>query len=389
MTTMNYGLVTYALDRQPGGIGRYTAELLHALRAQGNDILELRAGRAMPESGVVGLPGARLLPGLLTVGQFAIAWQAARRGLTLVHDPTGVMPLALTGARRVTTIHDVIPYIYPETSSRLDWLIYRCWLPLAVRRADAIITVSQQSKNDIARYLRIRPEHITVIPEAANHAYRQMRQDEIAPALARHDITFPYVLYVGSVEARKNLPRLLEAYAELRHWSDQWKLVIVGARRWRSSPVYETVQRLGLEPFVHFTGYVEEADLPALYNGASLFAFPSLYEGFGLPVLEAMACGTPIVTSNSSSLPEVAGDAALLVDPYDVSALANAMRRLLEDADLAAILRGRGLARVREFTWERTAKETVAVYERVLGRSTNESTTPRPSVKARSAKAGE
>jgi len=128
------------------------------------------------------------------------------------------------------------------------------------------------------------------------------------------------------------------------------------------------VQRLELEHYVRFTGYVEEEDLPALYNGADLFVFPSLYEGFGLPVLEAMACGTPVVTSNTSSLPEVAGDAALLVDPYDVEEIATAMRRILEDEALTAELRAKGLARAKEFSWERTARETIAVYEKVLGK---------------------
>src|SRR5262249_38222888 len=147
--------------------------------------------------------------------------------------------------------------------------------------------------------------------------------------LARHNITFPYILYVGSIEVRKNLARLLEAYGRLRLWSQNWKLVIVGARKWKFSPVFEAIQRLELEPHVHFTGYVADEDLPALYSGADLFAFPSIYEGFGLPVLEAMACGTPVITSNTSSLPEVAGDAALLVDAYDVDAIASAMRGVL------------------------------------------------------------
>ena len=365
---MSYGLITYALDRQPGGIGRYTVELLAALQRTGVAPLVLQAGVAT-QPGLVGLPGARLLPGLLTIGQIEIAWCAWRRNLGLIHDPTGAMPLLLTGARRVATIHDVIPYIYPETSSRLDWLIYRCWLPLAVRRLDAIITVSEQSRSDIIRYLPTQPEDVTVIPEAASNTYCVLDQAEVAVALARHGIDFPYILYVGSVEARKNLPRLLAAYAQLREWSGQWKLVIIGARKWKSNPVFDTVRQLGLESHVHFTGYVEESDLPALYNGASLFVFPSLYEGFGLPVLEAMACGTPVVTSNTSSLPEVAGDAALLVDPSDVAAIAWAMRRVLDDHALSAKMRAKGLARAREFTWERTARETIAVYERVLGKT--------------------
>lgn len=361
----NYGFITYALDRSPGGIGRYTTELLAALRAAGVPPTVLNAGRS-PEPGVVSLRGARLLPGLLSVGQLAIAREARRHGLELVHDPTGAMPLMLTGARRVATIHDVIPYIYPATSSRLDWLIYRVWLPMAVRSLNAVITDSECSRCDILRYLSVQSEVVTVIPIAASPRYRPLSPAECAPALARYGVTEPYILYVGSVEPRKNLVRLIEAFACLRDHASAYRLVIVGARRWKTTPIFATVTRLGLEPHVSFTGYVDEADLPALYASAALFVFPSLYEGFGLPVLEAMACGTPVVTANTSSLPEVAGDAALLVNPLDVDAISAAMLRVLVDPALAADLRERGLARARQFSWERTARETLAVYERVL-----------------------
>ena len=360
------GLVTYALDRAKGGIARYTRELAAALLQAGLPLTMLRAGPADKPNGDIGLPGAGLLPGLLTIGQAEIAWIARQRHLRLVHDPTGTAPLLLTGARRVVTIHDVIPYLYPETSTRLDRLIYRRWLPLAVQRVDAIITVSEQSRADIVRHLRVGPEMVTTIPLAAGRGFRPLAEPETRPALQRYGIDFPYILYVGSIEARKNLVRLLEAYARLRAWSQRWRLVIVGPRRGNSSPVFSAVRRLGLEPHIHFTGHVEEADLPALYNGAELFVFPSLYEGFGLPVLEAMSCGTPVVTSNTSSLPEVAGDAAILVEPFDPEAIAGGMRQVLEDPALAASLRSRALARAGRFTWEQTARQTIAVYERVL-----------------------
>jgi glycosyltransferase involved in cell wall biosynthesis len=233
---------------------------------------------------------------------------------------------------------------------------------------DAVITVSRQSCQDLIKYLPVNPKKINVIPEAASLHFHPLNEAEYLPALERHGIRRPYILSVGSLEPRKNLLRLLEAYARLE--GSRPSLVIAGARNyWKSSPVVETVSRLGLEQHVRFTGYVEDADLPALYSAASLFVFPSLYEGFGLPVLEAMACGTPVVTSSVSSLPEVAGDAALLVDPRDVDAIASAMRRILDDSDLAADLRARGLARAAQFSWERTARETLAVYEKVLGKS--------------------
>lgn len=210
----------------------------------------------------------------------------------------------------------------------------------------------------------ISPEHIVL--EAADHRFRPISAAESEPTLRQYGIERPYILYVGALESRKNLPRLLAAYARLREWSERWRLVIVGARKWKSSPIFDTVQQLGLEPHVTFTGYVADEHLPALYSGADLFAFPSLYEGFGLPVLEAMACGTPVVTSNTSSLPEVAGDAAILVDPRDVEQIANAMWLVLSQPDLAAALREKGLARAAQFTWERTARETIEVYKQAL-----------------------
>jgi glycosyltransferase involved in cell wall biosynthesis len=365
--TLRVGLVHYGLDRQTGGIGRYTVELATALAQQGVAVQPLWAGQRPAGAPGISLPGAYLLPGLLTVGQAGIALYARRLGLDLVHDPTGAMALLLARAPRVLTIHDAIPYVYPQTSTRLDWLIYRVWLPLAVRAASAVITDSAHSREDILTHLPVAPERVAVVPLAADRRFRPLPLAQVEPVLRHYGLQRPYILYVGALESRKNLPRLLEAYALLRAWSPRWRLMIVGAAKWKFSPIFDAVQRLGLEGHVDFTGYVADEHLPALYAGADLFAFPSLYEGFGLPVLEAMACGAPVVTSNTSSLPEVAGDAALLVDPTDVRQIAQAMWLVLSQPALAAELRARGLARAAQFTWKRTARETIAVYERVLG----------------------
>jgi glycosyltransferase involved in cell wall biosynthesis len=219
---------------------------------------------------------------------------------------------------------------------------------------------------DIMANHRSESIRIIVIPLAADQRFRPISQAEAKPILRKSGVTGPYIFYIGALESRKNLPRLLEAYAKLRQWSTRWKLVIAGARGVKFLPVVDMVQRLQLEAHVQFTGYIADKNLPALYAGADLFTFPSLYEGYGLPVLEAMACGTPVVTSNVSSLPEVAGDAAILVDPYKVEEITAAMRQVLEDEVLAAELRAKGLARAQSFSWERTARETIAVYEKVL-----------------------
>ncbi len=365
---MRIGVLTYALDRSPGGIGRYTIGLLDGLARLGLRPLRLQAGRGRAGPDRRPLPGAGLLPGLMTIGQLRLAREAARSGLALVHDPIGVCPLWLTRAARVSTVHDLIPFVMPASSTTLDRLIYRHWLPRALPRVDAVLTDSQCSRQDIMAHLSLPPDRVHVIPLAAGASFRPLAPEAVRPVLARHGIDGPYLLFVGSQAPRKNLPRLLEAFARLRRWSDRWRLVVVGAGPRPPAAIAAQIHRLGLADGVHVAGRVPEEDLPALYNGADLFVFPSLYEGFGLPVLEAMACGVPVVTADRSSLPEVAGDAALLVDPTDVEAIAAALRRVLADEALAASLRARGLARAATFSWERTARETVAVYESVLGR---------------------
>ncbi len=363
---MRIGLVAYGLERPLQGIGRYTVELGAALAGAGVDVVPLWTGRRVRGNGGLALPGSRLLPGLLTVGQAEIAWLAHRHGLDLVHDPTGSIPLGLTRTGRVATIHDTIPYILPETCTRLDRLIYRCWLPLITPSLDAIVTISKTSRADICRYLPVRPEDVAVVPDAAGRRFRVLDEGSVRPALAKYHVERPYVLAMGSASPRKNVGGLLEAFALLRRWTGRRQLVVVGGRAAGWSSLLKTAERLGLGDSVHFAGCVDDQDLPALYSGADLFVFPSLYEGFGLPVLEAMACGTPVVTSNSSSLPEVAGDAALLVDATDPEQIALAMLRALSEAGLSAELRERGLARSALFTWERTARATVEVYERLL-----------------------
>lgn len=366
------GIISYGLDRQAGGIARYSKELMAALQRVGLDLAVLKAGTGASVNGEIALRGSRLLPGLLTIGQIEIARAAHRKGLALVHDPTGCAPLWFTSAKRVVTIHDVIPYIYPETSSRLDWMIHHYWLPLIVKRLDAIITISERSKSDLLLHLPAKQESIIVIPPAASPKYRPLGSMEIEMRLLRLGISFPYILYVGSIEARKNLDRLLEAYAQFRSWSEKWKLVIVGASKWKFSSVFSTLEQLHLTSDVHFTGYVPEADLPVLYNGASLFVFPSIYEGFGLPVLEAMACGTPVITSNCSSLPEAAGEAAILIDPMDINAIAYAIQQVLGEPDLAMSMRQKGLVQAQQFSWDQTARRTIEVYESLLNDEQND-----------------
>jgi glycosyltransferase involved in cell wall biosynthesis len=375
---MRIGLILYGLDRPLSGISRYSLELVLALDrlAPRHDVILLSAGEPGPLVGQVRfrqepLAGCRLLPALVTLGSLSIPRRARQLGLDLVHDLTGVSPFGLGagGSKMVATVHDVFAWSFPGTSTLADTFIYRYWLPRIISRVDAVITDSQVSRSDIEKYLMPGRHNISIIPLGVNPVYRQLPREQTLSIVRKHVLTSAYILFVGSVEKRKNLGRLLRAYAQLAERGEQRSLVVVGASRGRlanASGLRRILNDHDLEHKVIFTGYVPEADLPALYNGADLFVFPSLYEGFGLPPLEAMACGTPVVTSNASSLPEVVGDAAITVDPYDVDALTSAMRRVLADPCLRDELRQKGLARASEFTWERTARQTLAVYRQVL-----------------------
>ena len=215
--------------------------------------------------------------------------------------------------------------------------------------------------------MKLAPERITTTPLAAGPGFYVPSAAEVDEACARYGLTpGRYLLYLGVLEPRKNVPHLLDAYARIAARFPDVPLVIAGKKGWFYEAIFEKVKALKLEAQVRFPGYVPDADLPRLYGGARAFVYPSRYEGFGLPVLEAMQCGVPTITSNVSSMPEVAGEAALLVSPDDCGGLADAMTRLLTDDALAQDLSRRGLAQARQFTWERCARETRAVYQACL-----------------------
>jgi glycosyltransferase involved in cell wall biosynthesis len=267
----------------------------------------------------------------------------------------------------ITTIHDIAFRRFPELFPLKHRLLLNALIPAAARGAAAVITGSESTKRDLVELYDIPADKVTVTPYAADPVYRPMDPAEARGAVSRRlGVPLPYILAVGVLQPRKNLPRLVRAYNRIAA-SIPHRLVLVGKDGWAGEELAEAVARCapGREP--HFTGYVADADLPALYAGADLFVYPSLYEGFGIPPLEAMACGTPTLTGNTSSLPEVVGDAGLTVDPLDEAAIAAAMQRLLEDAALRARLSAAGIRQAAQFNWERTARETVAVYERVAG----------------------
>ena len=289
------------------------------------------------------------------------------------HGTAVFLPHVKLGYRTVVTIHDLVSFLFPETVPRKYSLYMRLMTRLAARSADRIIAVSDATKADLVRTLRVAPAKVVVIHEAVGPEFAQPRPlESIEAVIRRYRLARPYCLFVGNLEPRKNLPRLIEAFAEVRRRLGRRErsvqLVLAGTRAWLHTGVLQAVEQHGLGDAVVFTDYVPSADLPALYAGATCFVFPSLYEGFGLPVLEAMAAGAPVVAARAGSIPEIADDAALLVDARVPGELATAIEAVLTDAALRERLVARGRARAAMFEWNTVAQETLAVYEAVHAR---------------------
>jgi glycosyltransferase involved in cell wall biosynthesis len=276
------------------------------------------------------------------------------------------LPPTLPRTRTAIFIHD-LTYVRVPNAAVPELVGYlNAVVPRALKRADVVIVNSEATKTDIIDIYGTPPEKISTI-QFGVHPHFTPSKKPLAALRAKYSLPQqPYILTVGTVQPRKNYARLIEALAVLRAEGIDATLVIAGGKGWMETPIFETVARLKLEPYVRFLGYVDDSDLPALYTHAAAFAMPSLYEGFGLPVLEAMACGTPVVTSTVSSLPEAAGDAALLVDPTNIEAIADALRRIISDTRLAQELRAKGLAHVMPFTWGRTAKQLLEAFDKAL-----------------------
>jgi glycosyltransferase involved in cell wall biosynthesis len=300
--------------------------------------------------------------------QLSVPLDLRREGINLFHAPHYVLP-PLTPCRSVVTIHDCIHLRFPQyLPNRLAYAYARASLWIATHRSSRVLTVSEASKRDILKYFRVPESKINVIYNAIDERFGEAPDDEeVARVRERYQLNDPFVLYAGNIKPHKNLERLIEAFHMLRKGDlEHVKLLIIGDEISKYATLRRAVHHYKLHKHVRFFGFVPDKTLAVLYRLASVFVFPSLYEGFGLPPLEAMASGTPVITSNVSSLPEVVGDAALLIDPYDAGAIAAAMRQVLTDPALREDLRRRGLQRVREFSWERSVRRVREIYGEVL-----------------------
>jgi glycosyltransferase involved in cell wall biosynthesis len=296
--------------------------------------------------------------------------QVQRDGIDLLHSLAFVQPVALRCAG-VVTIYDLSFFLFPQRFPPWRRTYLRWGTSLSARRARRVIAISSSTKHDIVRLLGVPESRVDVVACGVDEDFRPIESKEQLDALRRKRHLPPrMLLFVGTLEPRKNLTTLLRSYALLRRRFDPPPLVVGGPRGWHHEEVFSLAEELGLHEQVLFPGYIPREELPLWYSAASLFVYPSLYEGFGLPPLEAMACGSPVVVSNTSALPEVVGDAGLLVEPTDAEEMAGAMHRILTDSDLRDTLRAKGLERAKVFSWQRTARETVRTYERAMSGST-------------------
>jgi glycosyltransferase involved in cell wall biosynthesis len=353
------------------GIGTYIRNLLRQLARIDRDTEYVLLCRE-PDLGIAAQLGPNFRsvrepsPNYSLREQVHVPWVLRRERPDVYHAPHYVLPPAVR-CRSVVTIHDCIHLMFPQyLPNRAAYAYARASMWAAARRSDRILTVSEASKRDILSLFNIKPEKIVVVYNAIDEHFSAAPSEEhVARIRERYQLDHKFVLYVGNIKPHKNLVRLIEAFSDLRRTHDDLKLLIIGDEISKLPALRRAVHRHKLHKYVRFLGYLKDDTLTVLYRLASVFVFPSLYEGFGLPPLEAMASGTPVVTSNVSSLPEVTGDAAVLVDPYDVDSIGNGIRRILDDPQLAEELRIKGLKRAREFSWERSVEKTQRVYREV------------------------
>ncbi len=361
------------------GVSRYVRDLTHALAARTGDValtlVHNRPGQFKPNQAHPSLPSVSLKYGIRS-------WRAAMLGggrlfgnaitsrmdFDVYHGPDCIAPA--TGKPTVLTIHDLTVLSHPQFHSKPNRVFMRLALPTMVRRATVIIADSESTRREVIKRLGVHRDTLTVIYPGINHE----RFHQVAPAAAARQVASalkidkPYVLALGTLEPRKNLITLLRAFAGTIR-DHECQLVLAGSPGWGRNELENTVAALGLASRVHITGYVADELLASLYSAAMTFVYPSWFEGFGFPVLEAMACGTPVICSNTSSIPEIAGDAALLCHPGDAATMGAQLRELAANPDQRRIMGERGLRQAAKFRWSRAADETIQTYYRAAGRN--------------------
>jgi glycosyltransferase involved in cell wall biosynthesis len=361
---MRVGIDLRLYSYRPAGIATYALNLARALLRRSADLeLVVYQSRKTRTPLLEATTQILFTPCHHRYEQLGLAVELLRAPIDLLHSPDFIPPF-WRRFRSVISVHDLAFHFYPQFTTAESRRYYG-QLPRALASADAILVDAEATRRDLATEFDVPPERVDVIPLAPDPAFRPLPREQVEAFFQERKLPLGAIFWVGTFEGRKNLSGLLRAYARL---PEAPPLLLAGRPGWQSLPLPEAIAQLGLTQRVQFVWGPSQEELVYLYNGAALFVFPSLYEGFGFPVLEAMACGTPVVSSNAGSLAEVCGEGGLQVDPQDEEALANAIEAVLSSPTLAADLRQRGFAQVARFSWERCAEETLAVYRRVVGR---------------------
>ncbi len=377
--TTTIGIDYTSAIHQAAGIGRYTREMVKALATLTQpdfsphyQLFVANAGKNFSRTALssnlnwsLSQLSERWLARLWYRLRLPVPIQYWTGPIKLFHAPDFILPPVTKGTRTVVTIHDLSFVQHPDSVMPGMSQHLNQWVPRSVARANHVVAVSEATKQDLVDLYNTPSAKISVLYHGVTPEYQPIEDESTIQAIwQKYKLgNDPFILSIGTIQPRKNYQRLIQAFAQIE---PPTKLVIAGVKGWSYQEIYGEVVKQGLEQRVTFTGFVDDADLPALYNAATLFTYPSLYEGFGLPVLESMACGTPVIASNQSSLPEVVGQAGVLVDPYDVDALATAMGCLLSSEQQQQQLAQAGLSQAAKFTWAGMATELLALYQKIL-----------------------
>lgn len=371
---MRIGIDATPLPPKPVGAGVYILQLIRALASSDTDnefvIFAHQSGHDL-----IGAPESHNLRWIIVPEKSParrLVWEQTilpsmvqRSGIELLHSLHYTRPLILPCAS-VVTFHDMTFFLFPELHTRSKRIFFPLAIRLSARLADALASVSENTRRDAIRLLHIPPRKIFTTPLGINQEFQPIADPALLEACRRrYNLPEKFILYVGLLEPRKNLPMLLKAYAHLANEADIPRLVLAGRPGWGYQEILQQINELNLKEKIHFTGYVHAQDLPMVYNLAQVFVYPSIYEGFGLPPMEAMACGTPVITTAVSSMLDHIGDAGILVPPQDEEALSQGMYDVLNKPALREDLSQKGLQRTANFTWKHTAQATLKVYQYV------------------------
>ena len=364
---INAHLLSGEAGYRRAGIHHYIAQVLSHLPPHGAVQYEIftRYGDDLPTRDDFVLRGSRWPTESRSVRilweQIAWPWQSRKRDL--MHSMAFVTPF-IAPCPTVVTVYDLSFLHFPERFPKLQRWYLTSQTKRSCRAAKRVITISESSRQDVHTFFGVPLSQIDVVVPGVNGRYRPLPPEQITTFRQQHKLPDRFILHVGTLQPRKNISTLLDAFAKLD--DKDVCLVLAGGKGWLYDEIFAQIEALGLVDRVIFPGYVADEDLPLWYSAAALFAFPSVYEGFGMPVVEAMACGTPVVASNASSIPEAVGDAGLLFNPQDAAELAERMRDVLNDSNLSATMRAKGLQHAKKFSWEEAGRETAVIYKQLL-----------------------